>query len=223
MSILLPIWTTKAETAKRVRQRIGAVMRWAVAQGYRQDNPAGDAIGTALPKNGVVRKHQRALPHSEVAAAIARIRGTDAYRATVLAFEFLVLTAARSGEVREARWDEIDLDAATWTIPADRTKMKREHRVPLSSRALAVLSETLQLQDRTGLVFPSVTGRSLSDATLSKLVRENGIKAVPHGFRSSFRSWAAELSDAPREVAELALGHVNPDKVEAAIYAFGPV
>ncbi len=94
--------------------------------------------------------------------------------------------------------------------------MKREHRVPLSSRALAVLSETLQLQDGTGLVFPSMTGRPLADATISKLVRENGIKAVPHGFRSSFRSWAAELSDAPREVAELALGHVNPDKVEAA-------
>jgi integrase len=144
------------------------------------------------------------------------IRDTDAYRATVLAFEFLVLTAARSGEVREVRWDEVDLDAATWTIPADRAKMKREHRVPLSSRALAVLSETLQLQDGTGLVFPSATGRPIADATISKLVRENGIKAVPHGFRSSFRSWAAELSDAPREVAELALGHVNPDKVEAA-------
>lgn len=191
-------------------------MKWAVAQGYRRDNPAGDAIGAALPKHGVVRKHQRALPHGEVAAAIAMIRGTDAYRATVLAFEFLVLTAARSGEVREARWDEVDLDAATWAIPADRAKMKREHRVPLSSRALAVLSETLQLQDGTGLVFPSTTGRPLADATISKLVRENGIKAVPHGFRSSFRSWAAELSDAPREVAGLALGHVNPDKVEAA-------
>ena len=191
-------------------------MKWAVGQGYRQDNPAGDAISAALPNNGAGRKHQRALPHSEVAAAITLIRGTDAYRATVLAFEFLILTAARSGEVREARWDEIDLDAATWKIPADRTNMKREHRVPLSSRALAVLSETLQLQDGTGLVFPSMTGRPLADATISKLVRENGIKAVPHGFRSSFRSWAAELSDAPREVAELALGHVNPDKVEAA-------
>ena len=108
MSVPLPIWTTKAETARRVRQRIGAVMQWAVAQGYRQDNPAGDAIGAALPKNGAVRKHQRALPRSEVAAAIAMIRGTDAYRAAVLAFEFLVLTAARSREVREARWDEID-------------------------------------------------------------------------------------------------------------------
>ena len=191
-------------------------MKWAVAQGFRQDNPASDAIGAALPKNGAIRNHQRALPHSEVAAAIAMIRGTDAYRTTVLALEFLVLTAARSGEVREARWDEIDLDAATWTIPADRTKMNREHRVPLSSRALAVLSESLQLKDEAGLVFPSVTGRPLTDSTISKLVRENEIKAVPHGFRLSFRSWAAELSDAPREVAELALGHVNPDKVEAA-------
>ena len=216
MSVLLPIWTTKSETARRVRQRIGAVMKWAIAQGFRQDNPAGEEIGAALPKTNGVRQHLRALPHSEVAAAIATIRGTDAYRATVLAFELLVLTAARSSEVRLARWHEMDMEAATWTIPAERMKMKREHRVPLSSRALAVLREAHQLRDRTGLVFPSVTGRPLTDSTISKLVRENGLKAVPHGFRSSFRSWCAECSDAPREVCELALAHVNSDRVEAA-------
>ena len=216
MSVLLPIWATKSETARRVRQRIGAVMKWAIAQGFRLDNPAGEAIGAALPKTNGVRQHLRALPHTEVAAAIATIRGTDAYRATVLAFELLVLTAARSSEVRLARWHEMDMEAATWTIPAERMKMKREHRVPLSSRAMAVLREAHQLRDGSELVFPSVTGRPLTDSTISKLVRENGIKAVPHGFRSSFRSWCAECSDAPREVCELALAHVNSNRVEAA-------
>lgn len=108
------------------------------------------------------------------------------------------------------------MEAAVWTIPSERMKMKREHRVPLSARALAVLREALQLRDGTGLVFPSVTGRPLPDSTISKLVRENGIKAVPHGFRSSFRNWCTECSDAPREVCELALAHVNSDRVEAA-------
>lgn len=165
-------------TARRVRQRIAAVMKWAIAQGFRQDNLAGDVICVALPKTNSVKQHLRALPHSEVLAAITTIRGTDAYRATVLALEFLVLTAARSGEVRLAKWREIDMEAATWTIPAERTKMKREHRVPLSARALAVLGEAQQLRDGTGLVFPLVTGRPLTDSTVSKLVRENRIKAA---------------------------------------------
>ena len=108
MEVLLPIWSTKRETARRVRQRIGAVLKWAVAQGYREDNPAGDAISAALPKNNVRRRHQRALPHPQVAEALVRVRTSKAHRATALAFEFLVLTACRSGEVRRARWDEVD-------------------------------------------------------------------------------------------------------------------
>ena len=113
MEVLLPIWSTKRETARRVRQRIGAVMKWAVAQGYREDNPAGDAISAALPKNSVRRQHQKALPHAQVAEALGRVRASKAHRATALAFEFLVLTACRSGEVRGARWDEVDDAAAT--------------------------------------------------------------------------------------------------------------
>lgn len=132
----------------------------------------------------------------------------------MLAFEFLVLTS-RSGEVRLARWREIDVKTAAWTIPAERMKMKREHCVPLSARALAVLGEAHALRGGAGLVFPSVRGRPLTDSTISKLVRENGIKAVPHGFRSSFRIWCAECSDVPREVCELARAHVNSDRVEA--------
>ena len=216
MAVLLPIWSTKRETARRVRQRIGAIMKWAVAQGYREDNPAGDAISAALPKNSVRRQHQKALPHGQVAEALRRVRGSKAHRATSLAFEFLVLTACRSGEVRGARWDEVDGDAATWTVPSERMKAKLDHRVPLSRPAVAVLHEARKLSDRSGLVFPSPTGRVLSDSTLSKLLRELGVGAVPHGFRSSFRDWAAERTDVPREVCELALAHVNSDRVEAA-------
>ena len=216
MAVVLPIWAAKRETAKRVRQRIGVVMKWAVAQGYRQDNPAGDVIGAALPKNGVVRKHQRALPHTEVAGAMAKIRQSAAWPGTKLALEVLVLTAARSGEVRGAHWIEADLEAATWTVPASRMKMGKPHRVPLATRALEVLAEARELADESGLIFPSPTGRVLSDNTLSKLCRENDVGCVPHGFRSSFRNWAAECSDAPREVCELALAHVNADRVEAA-------
>ncbi|MDE0367081.1 MAG: tyrosine-type recombinase/integrase [Gammaproteobacteria bacterium] len=216
MEVLLPIWSAKRETARRVRQRIGAVMKWAVAQGYREDNPAGDAISAALPKNSVRRRHQQALPHAQVAKALGRVRASRAHRATVLAFEFLVLTACRSGEVRGAKWDEVDDANATWTVPPDRMKTKLEHRVPLSPRAVAILDEARGVADKSGLVFPSPTGRVLSDSTLSKLLRELGVGAVPHGFRSSFRDWAAEKTDVPREVCELALAHVNSDRVEAA-------
>ena len=216
MEVLLPIWSTKRETARRVRQRIGAVMKWAVAQGYREDNPAGDAISAALPKNSVRRQHQRALPHAQVAEALQKVRVSKAHPATALAFEFLVLTACRSGEIRGARWDEVDDTAATWTVPRTRMKAKLEHRVPLSREALRVLDQAREVADKSGIVFPSPTGRVLSDSTLSKLVRELGIDAVPHGFRSSFRDWAAECTDAPREVCELALAHVNNDRVEAA-------
>ena len=216
MAIVAPIWSTKHVTAKRVRQRIGAVMKWAVAQGHRPDNPAGDALGAALPKVGGAQRHQRALPHAEVGAALERVRRADAPAAVRLAFEFLVLTAARSGEVRGAVWDEVDRAGAVWTVPGPRMKAGREHRVPLSGRALKVLDEAAELADAGGLVFPSPTGRALRATALSGLARDLDLGAVPHGFRSSFRDWAAERTDAPREVCEIALAHVNTDRVEAA-------
>ena len=135
MAVLLPIWSTKRVTAGRVRQRIGAVMKWAVAQGYRPDNPAGDAISAALPKAAVRKQHMRALPHAEVGAALQRVKGSGAWRGTMLALEFLVLTAARSGEVRNARWEQLDRDGAVWTIPAERMKAGREHRVARRDQA----------------------------------------------------------------------------------------
>ena len=216
MAVLLPIWNEKRVAARRVRQRISAVMRWAVAQGYREDNPAGEAIGAALPKNGVRPRHLPALPYGEVAGAIEQVRGSGAYPATVLAFEFLVLTACRSGEVRGALWEEMDLEGREWRIPPERMKTNREHRVPLSTGALVVLWEARALADGSVLVFASARGGPLSELSIAKMVRDLRIGAVPHGFRSSFRDWAAECSDAPREVCELALAHVNTNSIEAA-------
>ena len=216
MAVLLPIWQKRPETARRVRQRMGAVFKWAVAQGFRTDNPAGEVLGAALPKQHQRPQHFAALPHNQIAAALARVRASDAYPATKLGLEFAVLTAARSGEVRLGRWAEICLDTATWTIPPARMKARREHRVPLSAPALDVLDQAGVLADASGLLFPSPTGRALSNSTFSKLCRELELGCVPHGMRSSFADWAAECSNAPREVRELALAHVNSDRVEAA-------
>ena len=208
-------WNRKRVTARVVRQRIGAVMKWSVAQGFREDNPAGDAISAALPKNGVRVRHQKALPHGEVAGALDRVRASNALLSTKLALEMLVLTACRSGEVRMARWPEFDLREAVWTIPEDRTKSGREHRVPLSSGALKVLEKATTLGDGEGLVFPGRRARPLGDSTLSLLLRRFGIRCVPHGMRSSFRDWCSETG-VRREVAEAALAHVVKNKVEAA-------
>ena len=224
LSVLTPIWGTKRETASRIRQRIAAVMRWTIANGHRQDNPAGDAVLQALPRRRPPVRHHRALPYADVPDAVRRIRGTHAWIGTKLSFEFLVLTAARSGEVRGATWDEIDLDAAMWTVPAHRMKAAVEHRVPLAPRCIALLGEARAITDPPltaahrgcRLIFPSIRGRPLSDNTLSKLLRENAIAGVPHGFRSSFRDWAAEQTTAPHAVMEMALAHTIPRAVEAA-------
>ena len=207
MAVLLPIWHSKPETARRVRRRIGAIMKWAIAEGHRGDNPAGEAIAAALPKNNGARRHHRALPPGEVSAALAKVRQSEAWPPAKLAFELLALTACRSGEVRLACWEEVDQEAAIWTVPGERTKTGREHRVPLSGRALEVLQEARELAEGSGLVFPSPRGKPLSDRALSQLLRDLGIDAVPHGVRSSFRSWCAETGVA-REVAEACLTHV---------------
>lgn len=217
LAVLTPIWNAKPETARRIKQRIGTVMKWAVAQGWRVDNPA-DAISKALPKHDRSKvQHRKALPYERVGAALTTVRHSQASTTSKLAFELLVLTATRSGETRLAEWAEFDLEKAIWTIPAARMKAKREHKIPLSTRALEVLGEAQTLRrDDCPLVFPSVTGKALSDSTLSKLLRELGIPAVPHGFRSSFRDWAGEQTHYPREVIEFALAHVIQNKAEAA-------
>ena len=206
----------KAQTARRVRLRLRAVLEWAVAMEYRIDNPC-DRIGPVLGPQHDVVEHMQALPHREVAAVIRTVRASMAPPAVRLAFEFLVLTAARWSEVRWAEWAEIDRDARVWTVPARRMKANRKHRVPLCGRALEIL-EAVQALDEGGgpLVFTRGEGKPLSDKELRWLVREQGIAAVPHGFRSSFRDWAAEETDHPREVIEAALAHVVRNRVEAA-------
>ena len=216
MQVLAPLWREKQETARRVKQRISAVMRLAVALGHRRDNPAGEAISQNLPLRRTARKHYAALPYSEVGAALTRVRASRAYKATILCFEFLVLTAARSGEARLAEWAEIDFDSTTWTIPETRMKMGRPHRVPLSPRAVEILRAAEEIADGTGLVFPSPTHRALSNMTMSKLMKDLRIVAVPHGFRASFRTWAEEDTDAPRAVMEAALAHKLGDLAEQA-------
>ena len=206
LAVLTPIWHDKHATAREVRSRVGTVMKWAVAKGYRQDNPAGDAIGAALPRKNGGTVHLKALPHSQVAGALAKVRGSGSSLAK-LALELVAVTACRVGEVLGAMWTEIDLEAATWTVPAARMKTNREHRVALSPRAVRVLTEARSLSSGRGLVFPSKTGRKISRTTLADLLTRLGVAGTLHGFRSSFRDWCAETG-VDREVAEAALAHV---------------
>ena len=216
MGVLLPIWNEKHQTAKRVRQRIGTVMRWAIAQGYRVDNPAGDAIGAALPRPPRVQKHYKALPYGEVAGAIEAVLGSEARVTVKLGFEFLVLTACRSGEVRGACWAEIDLGGGVWTIPAERMKSRREHRVPLSARAREILAGAKAHAPRSELVFPSARGLVLPSFEFAGLLKALGIGAVPHGLRSSFGTGRRSGQTRPRAVMEAALAHAVRNRVEAA-------
>ena len=192
LEILAPIWHTKADTARRLRQRIRAVLEWAVAMEFRIDNPC-DRIDPVLGPQRDVVQHMRALPHREVAAAIQTARASTVPLAVRLAFEFLVLTAARWGEVRWAEWTEIDRDEGVWTVPARRTKANREHRVPLCGRALEILDEARTLVKGTSpYLFPNRLGKQLEEKQLRRMLGKHKIAAVPHGFRSSFRDWAAE-------------------------------
>ena len=211
LRVLTPIWTVKPETARKLRQRIRTTLRWAEAHGYVAYNVAGEGIDGALPAMPAVREHYRALPYREVAAALETATASRASLAAKLCLRFLVLTAARSGEARGATWDELDLDASEWRIPANRMKAGVEHRVPLSEAALGTLEQARPLRDASGLIFPSSTkpGRTLSDMTLTKVLRATGLaeRTTVHGFRSSFRDWCAETGK-PRELAEAALAHI---------------
>ena len=214
LDVLTPIWHAKAQTARRVRERMRAVLEWAVAMEYRTDNPC-DRVGSVLGPQQAAVEHMRALPHQEAPAAAAKVRASAAKPVVKLAFEFLVLTAARWGEVREAVWTEVDVDAAVWTVPAARMKARRAHRVPLSPRAIEILDGARTLGGDP-YVFPGRPGRTLSEKRLRRMLERLAVEAVPHGFRSTFRDWAAEATDHRREVVEAALAHVVTNKVEAA-------
>lgn len=218
LAVLEPIWSTKTETATRLRGRIESVLDWATTRQYRDGlNPARwqGHLDTLLPAPGKVSKveHHAALSTDEVGAFMARLRHQAGMGAKAL--EFVVLTAARSGEVRGATWSEIDMDAAVWTISATRMKAGREHRVPLSGPAMKLL-KALPHVEGSDLVFCAPRGGELSDMTLTACMRRMEVDAVPHGFRSTFRDWASERTNYPRDVAEMALAHAIGDKVEAA-------
>lgn len=220
MKVLEPLWTTKTETASRLRGRIEAVLDWAAVRGFRQgDNPARwrGHLDHLLPERGKVVKvtHHAALPYPEIGVFVSALRRQPGVAA--LALEFAILTATRTSEVTGASWTEIDLDGATWTIPADRMKAGRDHRVPLSAPALAILHQ-LHAARQGKFVFPGgKPGKGLSNMAMLQLLRRmNRADLTTHGFRSTFRDWAAERTNFPREVAEQALAHALPDKVEAA-------
>ena len=217
--VLEPIWTTKAETAGRIRQRIEAVLDSATARGYRSgENPARwrGHLQNLLPALTKVRRvqHHPALPYTEIGAFMAELRKETGLAARAL--ELLILTATRTTEAIAARWFEIDLEQKIWTIPAERIKAGREHRIPLSSAAVALLHQLAKTKVNE-FVFPGRPGKPLSDGALLKLLkRMMGSNLTTHGFRSTFRDWAAEQTNFPRDVAEMALSHAIGDKVEAA-------
>jgi integrase len=216
-----PIWTTKPETASRVRQRIRAVLDWAAARDYRRnhDPHLWDQLARSLPKTKDVKKaqHFAACPFAAIYDTLQSIKDSGAGTTVKHALEFLVLTAARSGEVRGARWSEIDFEGKRWVIPGDRMKAGKEHRVPLSPRAIEILKA--QEGNGTELVFASDKGKPYSDMTFTMALRRLEHTFTVHGFRSTFRDWAAEQTAFPREVCEAALAHVSgKDATEAAYF-----
>lgn len=222
MEVLEPIWTTKTETASRLRGRLEAILDWAKVKGLRDDgtNPAMwrgnlDKLLPAPKRTKRVRNHP-ALPIEQMGAFMKALRATEGVSARCL--EFAILTAARSGEARGATWSEVDLKRGIWAIPPERMKAKKEHRVPLSPAAIELL-EAIERAEDQDLVFPSPrSGGVLSDMSLLELMRRQHLEATPHGFRSTFRDWAGEYTNYPRELAEVALAHIKADATEAAYW-----
>lgn len=217
-AVLEPIWITKTETASRVRGRIESILSWCIAGGHRTgENPARwrgllEERFSAPAKTKKV-KHHPAVPIDDAHDFLCELRKREGYAARAL--EFLLLTAARSGEVRGATWGEIDMAKAMWTVPAERMKAKREHRVPLPGAALQLLGN-LPRMEGNDLVFPAPRGGILSDMTLTAIMRRMDLDAVPHGLRSTFRDWAGERTNYPRDLCEQALAHIIESKSEAA-------
>ena len=220
MRALSPIWHSVPAGADTARQRISAVLQWAIGQGYRTDDPAAKrAVAAALGAQVHRTEHHRTMPYVEVGQAVAAVHARSRRPLPALALEFMILTATRSNEARGATWSEIDLDARTWAIPLGRMKAKRTHRVPLCERAMAILDEARTLGPATGdtLVFPGASkGRPLAGATLLNLLERAGFDTTLHGFRSAFANWARERTNVPTAVAEAALAHTVKNAAEAA-------
>lgn len=214
--VLAPIWLAKPETARRVRQRIGTVLDWSYARGFRPTEAPMRSLSKGLPRQPKKDNHFAALPYAAIPGFIENLGKRESVGRVAL--EALILTAARSGEIRGATWSELDLKAALWTVPAARMKMGRAHIVPLSPEAIAVFERAQKFKaDVTDLVFPGQEGKKpLSDMTLLKILRDMDLSVTVHGFRSAFRDWVAEQTDYSGEIAEAALAHTVSNKVEAA-------
>ena len=218
-SILMPIWVKKKDTADKVLHRIRAVFEYAIEKDWCELNPASPRIRTLLPKRPRTEdKHFRSMPYQDLPAALVTIQGSIADRSSKLAIELQALTAARSREVRNAKWKEIDLEKRAWTVPADRMKARKEHRVPLSNRMIEILDEVAALNHHGDLVFSNPrSGKPYSDSTFSKLFRELEIPCVPHGMRSCFKNWTRdELPNPDHVMSEIALAHEVGSEVEQA-------
>ncbi|CAN5277377.1 site-specific integrase [soil metagenome] len=214
---LAPIWLPKPETARRVRQRIATVLDYAKAAGYRSGGNPVEGIAKALPRQPDRRDHHAAMPYTDVSGFIRRLQAEEGSTVVALALEFLILTAARTGEVLGAKWSEIDLEQGTWTIPDNRMKAGREHRVPLTARAVVVLRAAKTLSKQSEFVFPGRIGtRPMSNMAFLMLLRRLNVDYTVHGFRSSFRDWASERTSFTREICEAALAHMVKDRTEAA-------
>ncbi len=217
---LSPIWLKKPETARRVLQRIGTVLLWAKGNGHLSSSPSDEisAARNALPKQSDKPKHHTSLPYKDVPRFITKLQTWSASDPIKLAFEYLILTATRTNETLQAKWQEVDFDKRVWTIPPSRMKARREHQVPLSERCLEILQSAQRLSDDLkGYVFSgTISGKSLSNMVFLMTLKRMGVKITAHGFRSSFRVWCAEQTQFPREVAEAALAHVVKDATEAA-------
>jgi integrase len=215
LRVLSPIWLAKPETARRVKQRIGTVLDWAKAAGFRTGENPVDGVSQGLPKQPDRKNHHAALPYNDVPAFIRGLRASDNSEIAKLAFEFLILTATRTNEVLGMRWSEVENDI--WTIPEERTKVGRAHRVPLGPHALQVLQRANEVGDGGDFVFAGRTRRKpLSNMVFLMALRRMGLDITAHGFRSTFRDWASERTNFPREVCEMALAHSIRDKTEAA-------
>ena len=214
--VLAAIWLSKPETARRVRQRIGAVLDWSYAKGYRASEAPMRSLSKGLPRQPRKDGHFAAMPYTQVPHFLARLRERKSVGR--LALEALILTAARSGEIRGTTWSEVDLESGLWSVPADRMKMARPHHVPLAPQAIDAFRRAEAFRAPcTDLVFPGqALKRPLSDMTLLKVMRDFDTGVTVHGFRSAFRDWVAEETSYPGEVAEAALAHANSNKVEAA-------
>ncbi len=215
-SVLSQIWLEKPETARRLRQRISVVMDYAKVEGFRNNNPV-EGVEQGLPKQPDNKKHHAALPYPKVPTFIRELRDGNQGEIGKLAFEFLILTATRTNEVINARWGEIDLDQSLWTIPASRMKAEKEHRVPLAPRAVEILKRAAELATSDTFIFPGKKLQTpLSNMIFLMTLRRMTKNATAHGFRSAFRDWAAEETNFPSDVCEMALAHTIGNKTEAA-------